>query len=87
MECLTAKIMKGSEVVADDLEVWLAHSGDGDTDWNGSFELPPGAHVDAGGTYQLVLADGRAGMFTVTNLGSDDTQPHQVGFRGATGLG
>lgn len=87
MECLTAKVMKGSEVIAENLEVWLARSGDGDADWNGSFELPPGTHVDAGGTYRLVLEDGRSGTFTVTNVGADDAQPHQVGFRGATGLG
>ena len=87
MECLTAKIVKGSLVIAEGLEVWLARSGNEDADWNGSFELPPEVHVDVGTTYQLVLEDGRSGTFTVTNVGADDAQPHQVGFRGTTALG
>ena len=87
MECLTAKVMMGTEVIAENLEVWLARSSNGDVEWNGSFELPQGTHIDAGGSYRLVLEDGRSGTFTVTNVGADDAQPHQVGFRGATVLG
>ncbi len=86
MECVTGKVQQGDTTIADDLEVWLAKSGDGETDWNGSFELPPGAHVDTGGTYSLALEDGRAGSITITNVGADDAQPHQVGFRGASAL-
>jgi 2-oxoglutarate dehydrogenase complex dehydrogenase (E1) component-like enzyme len=86
MECVTGKVLKGDQVIADDVEVWLARSGDGAEDWNGSFELAPGTHVDTGATYRLVLEDGRAGTILVTNVGADDTQPHQVGFRGASAL-
>jgi len=53
MECLNGKVTKGQEIVGEDLEIWLAHSGDGESDWNGSFELPPGTHVDTGETYRL----------------------------------
>ncbi len=86
MECLKGKVTKGQETVAEDLEIWLASSGDGASDWSGSFELPPGKHVDTGGTYRIELEDGRSGAFEVTNVGADDGQPHQVGFRGSSAL-
>ena len=83
MECLNGKILQGTEVIADDLEIWIAHGSEGDTDWNGTFELPAGTHVDTGAQFNLVLDDGRRGVFSVTNVGGDDNEPHRVGFRGA----
>ena len=82
MECLSGSVVKGNETIAENLEIWLAHGPEGEGDWNGTFELPPGTHVDVGGQYQMALEDGRSGPFTVTNVGGEDKEPHAVGFRG-----
>ncbi len=86
MEWLQGKVIKGTTPLTGDIEVWLARGKSGPNDWSGSFELPAGAHVDEGGSYRLELEDGRAGTFTVTNVGGDDSEPHRVGFRGASPL-
>ncbi|HEX9692215.1 MAG TPA: hypothetical protein VGA22_08960 [Gemmatimonadales bacterium] len=87
MECVSGRLLKGEAVVADNVEFWIARGNEGPADWNGTVELPPGAHVDADATYRVVLEDGRQGSVRVTNVGASDETPHTVGFRGAGPLG
>lgn len=84
MECVTGRILKGKTPIVEGVEIWLARttSGDGKPAWNGTFELPPGTHVDTGKRYRLELEDGRSGEVTVTNVGGPDDTTHTVGFQG-----
>ena len=82
MECLNGRVIAKQQVIAESVEVWLAKTGDGDSDWEGTFELPSGTHVDTGAGYRLELEDGRSGEFTVTNVGGADDEPHRVAFYG-----
>ncbi len=82
MEFVQAKVVKGKTVIADGVETYLAVTGEGGIEWNGTFELPQGAEVPPGKGYRLELADGRAGDITVTNVNVSDHGPTTVGFRG-----
>jgi hypothetical protein len=82
MECVIGRILKGKDVLVDGVEVWLAK---GTQKWNGTFELPPGKHVDVGDTYRLELRDGRVGSVKIINVGAPDDVTHTVGFQGELG--
>jgi hypothetical protein len=54
------RLLYNGQVVLDDIRVRLEfRSPKGGGPWSGRLSLPPGASVQAGGPYDLVLLDGR----------------------------
>ena len=72
------------QVVAEDVDVWVAVAGSGaEALWYGSFKLPPDVNLTEAGEYELELADGRHGTITISSPYVQ--RGHRVG--GFTGRG
>ena len=87
MERVRGRILKGDEVVLENLDITLfVRPARGLPTWSGSFFLSePGAYIEAGSIFSLVLDDGRSGEIQVSG---DNPGPREtgVGFRGRGSL-
>jgi hypothetical protein len=73
MEYAIGNLVLGQQVVATGLKVWMRalDNSDQPTKWRVSFMLPDGWQAKMADPFQLSLADGRAGDFTVIRLPTD----------------
>jgi len=83
-EKVLASISNGSTVLVENVEVWLEVSQTrGLQDWRGSFQLPLGQRLDAGGTFRLETIDGRAGNIMLPSVSFGGGPSTRVTFEGA----
>jgi len=70
METHHARILRGEDVILERVTVYLDVQDQPGRlkSWDGQIELPPGAHIELEGTYQLQLDDGRRGSFFITRM-------------------
>ena len=90
MERVRGRILKGDELVLEDLDIALnIVRPDRDLPgWSGSFYLQdPGACIEPGGAYRLVLEDGRSGEIIVSRLDLRSLKGTGIHFKGSGPLG
>lgn len=72
MKQLTARILEGQNVLAEDVTVWIYEQIDraGLQSWYGHFELEhlPPAIFDGQGPFGIEMSDGRSGQFLVKEI-------------------
>ena len=83
MKPIRAQILKGDEVILDDLDVWLNETeGPSLKSWDGHFDLDQFSVDLMSGGFRIVLADGRSGDILVTNITTGSNLETGVDFKG-----
>ena len=80
MPTFHGKVLRGTQVVADDVDVTLWTRTDGT--WGGILTLPIGHSIDPSGPYCLELDDGRSGEIVVTIVSNFPGQSVLISFHG-----
>jgi hypothetical protein len=70
VERVTATIRDGDTVLVEGVDTWIEsnRSPGGLGRWRGSFRVPDGVLLQAGGPFRLDATDGRSGQIIITNV-------------------
>ena len=86
MENIKGKIMDGSNIIAENVDMVITESPPSSKlkSWQGSFKLPSNLILETGVPLKLILEDGRSGKIFVRNIkSSSESKRYLVVFIGS----